>query len=738
MSQLEMLGLSLTESERAAIGRRLGREPNALELSMIDVEWSEHCSYKSSKHLLKLLPTKGERVLLGPGYDAGVLDIGDGDIVTLHIESHNHPSAIDPYGGAATGVGGILRDILSIGTRPIALLDSLRFGRIDKSPNSRWLFRHVIRGIADYGNCTGVPTVGGEVDFDSSFERNCLVDVVCLGIGKRENIVLAAARNPGDSVVLLGGRTGRDGIRGTTFASRDLSGEDSEDRSAVQIPDPFTEKQIIEATIEAVKTGYVSGLKDLGAGGIACGVSEVVYAGKTGVEIELSDVHLRETNMQAHEIVISESQERMVFIVKKGHEEAIGKIFKKYRLLYSIIGKVTDTKRMIVRQNGKVVADLPVEVLVRAEPAPRDVKKPKYIDELSKVETPEPKESLDSIVMRMLSSPDLASKRWVYQQYDHEVGARTAVKPGYAGASVLKITDEKFLAIKVDGNPRHCYLDPYNGTAGILAEACRNVIAVGAEPIAMVDHLQFGNPGNPEVYWTFSESVRGFADYCNKFKLPCVGGKVSFYNEDVQTHTAIKPTPLAAVLGLIEKADYIRNAIPSEDNVIMQVGETKSELGCSEYQNQIFGTIGGNVPKLDFAKEKASQMTVSEGIRMGLIGSVNDCSSGGLLQAIAEMCILSRLGSTMDIAKCPSSAKRWDEIAFSESHSRFVIAASKANSPKIVELARKNGARCAEIGTFKGKIFDVVHANKKLASLSVEKMRYEWETAIPRLMGDAK
>ena len=360
MSQLEMLGLSLTESERAAIRRRLGREANALELSMIDVEWSEHCSYKSSKHLLKLLPTKGERVLLGPGYDAGVLDIGDGDIVTLHIESHNHPSAIDPYGGAATGVGGILRDILSLGTRPIALLDSLRFGRIDKSPNSKWLFQHVIRGIADYGNCTGVPTVGGEVDFDSSFERNCLVDVVCLGIGKKEDIVLAVAKNPGDSVVLVGGSTGRDGIHGTTFASRDLSGKDSEDRSAVQIPDPFTKKQIIEATIEAVKTSYVSGLKDLGAGGIACGVSEVAYAGNTGVDMELSNVHLRETNMQSHEIMISESQERMVFVIKKGREEAIGKIFKKYGLLYSIIGKVTDTKRMIVRQNGKVVADLPV------------------------------------------------------------------------------------------------------------------------------------------------------------------------------------------------------------------------------------------------------------------------------------------------------------------------------------------------------------------------------------------
>jgi phosphoribosylformylglycinamidine synthase len=738
MSRLEMLGLTLTESERVAIRRRLGREGNPLELSIIDAEWSEHCSYKSSKHLLKLLPTTGKRVLLGPGFDAGVLDIGDGDVATLHIESHNHPSAIDPYGGAATGVGGILRDILSMGTRPIALLDSLRFGRIEKNANSKWLFQYVVRGIADYGNCTGVPTVGGEVEFDESFERNCLVDVVSLGIGKKKDIVLAMAKNPGDPIILVGGRTGRDGIHGSTFASRTLSGETSEDRSAVQIPDPFTKKQIIEATLEAIKTGYVTGLKDLGASGIAGGVSEIAYAGGTGVEIELSKVHLREDDLQPHEIMISESQERMVFVVKASLEEEVCRVFQKYGLLYSIIGRVTDTKRMVVRKNGKVLADLPVEVVVKAEPALRAAKKPSYIGGLSKIRTPEPKRTLEDVIMEMIASPNLASKRWVYQQYDHEVGVRTVVKPGL-GASVLRVSDDKFLAIKVDGDPKHCYLDPYHGAAGILAEACRNVIAVGAEPIAMVDHLQFGNPGNPEVYWTFAESIRGFADYCMEFGIPCVGGKVSFYNEDTQTGVAIKPTPLAAVLGLIENVEHITSTAPSENaSVILQIGETRSELGGSEYCNEIFGMVGGKAPKVDFEAEKASQRVVRDGIRTGLIGAANDCSSGGLLIAVAEMSMLSGVGASIDLEKCPSVAKRWDEVAFSESHSRFVIATSKTKATKLKELARKHGVKCSEIGVLKGNNFTVRSKGKTLASLPVEKMKSEWEMAIPRLMGDAK
>ncbi|MBI2127383.1 MAG: phosphoribosylformylglycinamidine synthase subunit PurL, partial [Thaumarchaeota archaeon] len=467
--------------------------------------------------------------------------------------------------------------------------------------------------------------------------------------------------------------------------------------------------------------------------------SEIAHAGGTGVEIELSKVHLREDDLEHHEIMISESQERMVFVVKASFEEEVCRTFQKYGLLYSIIGRVTDTKGMVVRKNGKVLADLPVEVVVRAEPAPRATKKPSYIDKLSKMRTPEPKGTLEDVTMEMITSPNLASKRWVYQQYDHEVGVRTVVKPGLAGASVLRVSDDKFLAIKVDGNPKHCYLDPYHGTAGILAEACRNVIAVGAEPIAMVDHLQFGNPGNPEVYWTFVESVRGFADYCKEFGIPCVGGKVSFYNEDTQTGVAIKPTPLAAVLGLIESADFITSTSPSENaTVILQIGETRSELGGSEYCNEIFGMVGGKAPKVNFEAEKESQRVVRDGIRKGLIDAANDCSSGGLLIAVAEMSMLSGVGASIDLEKCPSVAKRWDEVAFSESHSRFVIATSNTKATKLKELARKHGVKCSEIGVFKGNNFTVRSKGKTLASLPVGKMKSEWEMAIPRLMGDAK
>ena len=438
-------------------------------------------------------------------------------------------------------------------------------------------------------------------------------------------------------------------------------------------------------------------------------------------------------------MMISESQERMVFVVKSSFEGKVCRIFQKYGLLYSIIGGVTNTKRMVIRKKGRVLADLPVDVVVKAEATPREAKKPGYIDELGKTRTPEPNDTLENVIMRMITSPNIASKRWVYQQYDHEVGVRTVVKPGLAGASVLRVSDNKFLAIKVDGNPKHCFIDPYHGAVGILAEACRNVVAVGAEPIALVDHLQFGNPGNPGVYWTFAESVIGFANYCKEFAIPCVGGKVSFYNEDIQTGIAIKPTPLAAVLGLIESADYITSATPSENAaVILQIGETKSERGGSEYCNEIFGMVEGKVPKLDFKAEKASQGVIRDGIRRGLIGAVNDCSSGGLLIAVAEMSMLSGVGASIDLEKCPAAAKRWDEVAFSESHSRFIIGTSRTKTEKLKELARKQGVECSEIGAFKGSNFSIRNKGKTIASLPVEKMKFEWEIAIPRLMGDAK
>src|SRR6266567_1179965 len=419
---------NLTDEEIQYAIRKLRREPNDVEWAMLDAQWSEHCSYKSSKLLLKQLPSKGRRVLVGPGFDAGVIDVGEGWVVTLHIESHNHPSAIDPYGGAATGVGGVVRDILSLGTRPIALLDPLRFGTI-KSSHTLWLFDNVVRGIADYGNCIGVPTVGGEVEFDPSFERNCLVDVVCVGLGRKNKLVLGEARNPGDLVYLVGGRTGRDGIRGASFASRSLNGKSDTERSAVQVPDPFIKKLIIEGVLEAAEVGLVRGMKDLGGGGLTCGLSEMAAKGGMGVEIDLDNLRTREPNMESSEIMISESQERMILIVRPADEEKLKKILNKWELGYSRIGQVTRDGILLIKRGQKVVAKAPARFVAEAPLAPRSSRKPSYIDELAKAPTPPLPEDLNETLLTLLSAPNICSREWIYQQYDFEVGLRTVLKP---------------------------------------------------------------------------------------------------------------------------------------------------------------------------------------------------------------------------------------------------------------------------------------------------------------------
>jgi len=731
-----VLNLSLTEEEKKVLRNKLGREPNLLEWALVDAEWSEHCSYKSSKPVLKQLPTTGNRVLLGPGFDAGVIDIGDGYIVTIHIESHNHPSAIDPYGGAATGIGGVIRDILSVGTRPIALLDSIRFGDIKNMANSRWLFKNVVKGISDYGNCIGVPTVGGEVGFDNSFEKNCLVDVVCVGLGRIENLVLAEAKYSGDSIVIMGGSTGRDGINGVKFASKVLSDESESERSAVQIPNPFLKKLIIEATLESVATGLVRGLKDLGGGGLTSGLSETAYKGNKGMEIEFSKIYLRENDMTPVEALISESQERMLFIIKKGYEEQIYKIFDKYELLYSNIGKVTDTNRIIIKNKNKVIVDLPVEIIASAPIINRETNKPKYIDKLNKIIQPNVPKNLSKIIISLLSSPNLASKKWVYEQYDSEVGIRTVIKPGQAGSSVLRLDNNKYLAITIDGNPRHCYIDPYNGSAGILAESCRNIISVGGEPVAMVDHCQFGDPGNPEVFWTFSESVRGMADYCKAMNLPCVGGKVSFYNEDSSSGIAIKPSPIVSVIGLIENESNIKRMTMNNGEIIILVGTTNSEMGGSEYYEYILGLNGGIVPKVYFNDERRLQRFILESIRSGFVGSLNDCSKGGLVISLAKMCISSSKGIEVDIDKIHSKCKRIDERLFSESHGRFVLTASKKEVSNIIKLASKYSIECAIIGIVKGDKFLIKSNSRNIILLKVDEIRKVWDESIPKLIGE--
>lgn len=728
---------SLTEQEMKEVEERLGREPNILETAIFDAEWSEHCSYKSSKPLLKLLPTSGPRVLLGPGYDAGVIDIGDGYVVTMHIESHNHPSAIDPYGGAATGVGGILRDILCMGTRPIAVLDLLAFGRIDKSTHSLWLMKNVVNGIADYGNCTGVPTVGGEIEIDECYETNCLVDVACVGVGKKNDLVLAAARNPGDSVYLVGGRTGRDGIHGVTFASKVLTDESESQRSAVQIPDPFLKKLIIDATLEAVQTNHVSGLKDLGGGGLACGLSEMADKGGTGIESEISQVHVREERMNPVEIMISESQERMVFIVERGFEEQVCKAFDKYELPYRKIGVVTKNQNFVVKLEGQILADMPVWAVANAPILNRVASRPSYLDRLDTSEPTEPN-NLSKCLLSLLSSPNIASKRWIYEQYDHEVGLRTVVKPGQGDATVLRLPNGKFLAVKTDANPKQCYLAPYHGAAGCVSEACRNVAAVGAEPAAMVDHLQFGDPGSSEVYWTFSEAVKGIADYCKHMGLPCVGGKVSFYNEDASKGVPIKPTPVACVVGLVDSYDQIRSmACKKEGEKILAVGLTKKEMGGSEYYYWVHNMLGAHAPKVDFEADKRSISLVTQASRNRLAQAIHDCSKGGLAVALAEMCIAGKMGADIDLASVPTAGNlRIDEFLFSESHSRFIVTCRASEAERLISLAKEIDAPCREIGVVKGERLIMRHRERTIVDTTVGEASTSWEKSLGRMMGE--
>jgi phosphoribosylformylglycinamidine synthase len=737
MSKESKLELGLSKEEKKILREKLDREPNSLEWAMVDAEWSEHCSYKSSKSILKMLPSEGKRVLLGPGYDAGVVDVGDNYIVTFHIESHNHPSAIDPYGGAATGIGGVVRDILAVGTRPIALLDSLHFGDIKKSANSRWLLKNVVKGISDYGNCIGVPTVGGEIGFDKSFEKNCLVDVICVGLGKKKDLVLAEAKYPGDIIILMGGSTGRDGIHGVTFASKVLSESSESDRSAVQIPNPFMKKLIIEATLEAISKGYVRGLKDLGGGGLTCGLSEMAYKGKRGMNIDFTKIPLRENDMLPVEALISESQERMVFIIEQKHEEDIYKIFSKYEVPFEKIGVVTENNRLIIRKGKKIIADLPVKTVVDAPIIKRKSIKPKYIDVYKNVKASKEPKDLSKILLKLLSSPTISNKKWVYEQYDNEVGIRTIVKPGQSGAAVIRLDNGKYLAVKVDGNPKHCFLDPYNGAAGILAESCRNIVSVGGDPIAMVDHCQFGDPNNPEVFWTFNETIRGMADYCNERDLPCVGGKVSFYNEDLSIGIAIKPSPIVSVIGIIENIDFVKRMnVDINDNVLVMFGITKPELGGSEYYEYIHNITGGFVPKVYFNDENNVQNLVFELIQKKLVNAVNDCSKGGLAIALAEMLFYGNQGIELDLSKVITTCNKIDDILFSESHSRMLVSIRKSNLENIFRLAKKYRVKCSPIGLIRNKGFLVKNNGQEIISLSLEDIIKPWNTTIPENMGE--
>jgi phosphoribosylformylglycinamidine synthase subunit PurL len=734
----EQLGLGLTEREIATVRESLGREPNETEWSIIDAEWSEHSSYKSSRGLLKLFPTTGKRVVLGPGYDAGVVDVGDGYVVTLHIESHNHPSAVDPYGGASTGIGGVLRDILSVASRPVALIDILRFGLIDKSGHSRWLLKNVVRGIADYGNCVGVPTVAGEIEFDDSFERNCLVDVACVGLGKKGDLILGEAKAPGDVLVLIGGSTGRDGIKGATFASKNLKEDAASERSSVQVPDPFMKKLLLDSILEIIANhGDVRGMKDLGGGGLSTALSEVASKGGTGVDVELKRVRLREDDMSPTEIMISESQERMLLVLPSGPGggKDVISVLEKYGVPYAVIGKVTSTPRLVLRWEGRVVADLPASLVTDAPLIDWPYKSPARPRVAPRASKPGDEPGLGDALLALLSSPNIASKRWVYQQYDHEVGLRTVVRPGQADAAVMRLPNGRFLAIKGDGNSRQASLDPYAGAAGCVAEACRNVVATGAEPIALVDHLQSGDPSDPEVYWAFRENLRGMADYCKAFGLPVVGGKVSFYNEDSATGRAIKPSPIALVVGLASKeSDITTMAFKRTGDAVVVVGKTRPEMAGSELSARFPKSIAlpSQFPRVDAAQDLKTCREVLRLVEKGLVSAVHDCSSGGLGVALAEMAISGDLGAKVDLSLAPSTCRRRLETAFSESHGRFVV--SGRDAAAIASSLREAGLPHAVIGKVGGQSLALADGRALLARAPVSSMKAKWEGAIPELM----
>ncbi len=673
-----------------------------------------------------MLPMTGPLVISEKGYDSGVLDVGDGYVITAHIESHNHPSAVEPYGGAATGVGGVIRDILSAGTRPIAIFDGLRFGNIEKDQQARWLFKNAVTGIADYGNCLGIPTIGGEVEFDDCYTNYALVDVAAVGFGKKENLIKNHA-NKGDLVVLMGGSTGRDGIGGSQFASDSL---ESEDRSAVQIPDPFIEKLIIEAILEARNHKLINALKDLGGGGLSCAVSETADTLGIGIEMDVDKVHTREPGMHPDEIMVSESQERMLIITSKQKLKKLEQICKKFRIACSVIGHVTSGNLMHVKKGKKTFANISTDVVANATLLDRPSKKPVYLDDIEKEKKLKPITNFSKTLMKLLASPNIASKIWVYGQYDHEVGIRTVVKPGQ-DASVLRLDNGKFLSAKIDGNPKHCYINPREGAIGCFEEACRNVVCTGAKPIGMLDHLQFGNPEDPEIFWTFLESLKGLTDFAKHFQIPCIGGKVSLYNETPAG--PIKPTPLIGVLGLIDKKPLVPKKVEDGDYLVI-LGDTKNELGGSEYFEYIHKFIGGTCPTVDFDVSKKNMKAMLDVIKKQLVKVAHDCSKGGLAVAASEICMTNEIGCKISLGKVPGEKLDVDKILFSESHSRYLVVVSKQNLKNLQSIFKKNKTSFNVIGTFSGKRIEFNKGKDSVIDLSVDKAQKTWLNSLRELV----
>jgi phosphoribosylformylglycinamidine synthase len=710
----------------------LGREPTLTELGIFSVMWSEHCSYKSSRVHLKTLPTTGRRVLQGPGENAGAVDIGDGLAAVFKIESHNHPSFIEPYQGAATGVGGIIRDIFTMGARPIALLNSLRFGSL-ADPLVRRTMSGVVAGIAGYGNSIGIPTVGGEIGFDESYSGNPLVNVFCLGISRADEIIKGTASGAGNPVYYVGAKTGRDGIHGATMASAEFDEKLEEKRPAVQVGDPFMEKLLLEACLEVMKTDALVGIQDMGAAGLTCSTCEMGSRGGAGVEIDVAKVPQRESGMTPYEIMLSESQERMLLVVKKGREAEVERIFEKWDLHAVHIGEVTTDGRMRVKNHGEVVAEIPNPCLTDEAPVyRRPMQEPAYLKDAQQLSL----ESLRApgaprdIFRRLLASPGIASKRWVYRQYDHMVRTNTLVVPGM-GAGVVRIKGtERALALSTDCNARFVYLDPYRGAQLAVAEAARNVACAGGAPIGATNCLNFGNPQKPEIMWQFAKAVEGMGDACRALDLPITGGNVSLYNET--DGRAVLPTPVLGVVGLIEHADrVIGRALRQDGDAMVLLGESLPELGGSEYLKVVHDEIRGLPPALDLEREKALQRLLVESAAAGLIRSAHDCAEGGIAITAAEKCFDTGVGASIDLARVRAGSG-FDDIAtlFGESASRVIVTVRPDQVAVLIENARKAGIPATRIGTAGGDRVRISIDGQTVIDEPLADAELIWSTAI--------
>ena len=737
----------LTPDEYDKIKQLLGgREPTLTELGIFSVMWSEHCSYKSSRVHLKRLPTRSKRVLQGPGENAGIIDIGDGWACAFKIESHNHPSFIEPFQGATTGVGGILRDIFTMGARPVAVMDSLRFGPItpSKETSQKELHRNhsildgVVSGVASYGNCFGVPNLGGETKFEPCYSGNPLVNAFALGLVRKDQIFYARAAGQGNPVIYVGAKTGRDGIHGATMASEEFSEASEAKRPNVQVGDPFLEKLLLEACLEAMQTGAIVGIQDMGAAGLTCSTCEMGGRGGVGIEIELDRVPQRETGMTPYEIMLSESQERMLLVAQKGREQEVYRVFEKWGLDAVEVGQVTADNKLRVLEHGKVVAEIPNQALTDDAPVykrPLERWEPSVSREMPEAIRLGETSDFTQNLKRLLASPNICSKRWVWQQYDHMVQTNTVEAPGAGDAGVIRIKgSQRGLAMALDGNGRWCYLDPRLGAMHAVAEAARKVACSGATPVGATNCLNFGNPEKPHIMWQFSQTIDGITKACEELEIPITGGNVSFYNETLGE--GIYPTPVLGVVGILDdvhKTAKMHSAAPGRTIVLLRAGEpgditdAQSEFGSSEYAKEILGTLWGYPPQLDLENEAALQKAIIELIQQGLVKSAHDCSDGGLAVALAEKAFPKAVGARVNVT---SGGLPSEFALFGEDASRIVVSCDPAQLSRIKEVAGKHGIAADVIGETIPDRLEVSLDGKIVVSATVSEMNMAYESAL--------